>query len=414
MNLKNILLSIVFVVSFGNFGFAQSSAELKKLLEKLDVEIASLQQELRAKTQEKMLSQREVNALSKQLNLREQKISTINGELRLINNRIATNTKAIDSLRKVLEKLKKDYEKMLMFAFRNKNAYNKMMFIFASKDFNQAFKRVKYLQQFTDARKIKVAEIEGTKKEIELKNAQLEVDRQAQNALLKEQQQERNIISKDRSVHAKELRQLAQQEQSYKGQLSKKQQERNKINAQRLAAIKRELAEERRKAAEAEAKRTGRTVAEVEKAMPKKTDAEVLNATPQAAKLSADFQSNRGRLPWPVAQGNVVRGYGRRMVEGVPIDEPDVAIRTGTNAPVRTIFDGEVAQELPGMVVIRHGAYFSFYSNLATVTVRRGQKVSRGQQLGTAAEDSDLGFSVVNFGLSQGLNDFDPVPWLAR
>src|SRR5690606_23367564 len=101
--------------------------------------------------------------------------------------------------------MRKDYEKMILFAFRNKNGYNKLMFIFASKDFNQAFKRVKYLQQFNDARKIKAAEIEATKKEIELKIAQLERDREMQNKLLKEQEAEKAIIAKDRSAHAKEL-----------------------------------------------------------------------------------------------------------------------------------------------------------------------------------------------------------------
>lgn len=421
MNFKNILLCIVFTLGLTSFSFGQSSAELKKLLEKIDGEIASLQKDLRAKTKEKLLSQQEVNALSKQLNLREQKISTINAELRQINNRISSNTKAINELEKSLEKLRSDYEKMILFAFRNKNAYNKMMFIFAAKDFNQAFKRVKYLQQFSDARKVKVTEMETTKAEIELKNAQLEVDRQAQNALLKEQQKERDIIAQDRAAHSKQLRQVAQQEKSFQGQLTKKQQERNKINAQIKAAIARELAEarrleeeKRRKAAEAEAKRTGQTVAEVEKTIPKKTDTEVLNATPQAAKLSADFQANKGRLPWPVAQGNIVRGYGSVMIEGIRDFMPDIAIRTTDSAPVRAIFDGEVVQVYPGIVVIKHGSYFSFYSNLATTSVRRGQKISRGQQVGTAAEDPDLGFPVVNFGLSQGQNDFDPTPWIAR
>ena len=159
MNFKNILLCILFTLGLTSFSFGQSSAELKKLLEKIDGEIATLQKDLRAKTKEKLLSQQEVNALSKQLNLREQKISTINAELRQINNRIASNTKAINELEKSLEKLRSDYEKMIMFAFRNKNAYNKMMFIFAAKDFNQAFKRVKYLQQFSDARKVKVVRI---------------------------------------------------------------------------------------------------------------------------------------------------------------------------------------------------------------------------------------------------------------
>src|SRR5690606_14375862 len=187
---------------------AQSSAELKKRLEKIDQEISELTKVLSAKTQEKLLSQKEATALSRQLNLREDKINTINAELRIINNNIQSNTKAVNELKGELEKMRKVYEKMILFAFRNKNGYNKMMFIFASKDFNQAFKRVKYLQQFNDARKVKASEIEETKKQIELKIAQLERDKARQNTLLKEQQSERDIIAKDRAVHAKELSQL--------------------------------------------------------------------------------------------------------------------------------------------------------------------------------------------------------------
>ncbi|NGF55100.1 peptidoglycan DD-metalloendopeptidase family protein [Parapedobacter sp. SGR-10] len=421
MDWKKLLFSVLFIIAVGQWSFGQSSAQLKKELEKINADIAALNKELAATTREKILSQREVNALSKQLNLRESKITVINRELGNLSHQINENTKAINTLKAELEKMRKDYEKMVMFAFRNKNAYNKMMFIFASKDFNQAFKRVKYLQQFSDARKIKAAEIESTQKEIELKIARLEADRQTQTALLKEQQKERDIIAKDRAAHANELRQLVKEERSVQSQLSKKQQQRNRINAQIKAAIAREIAEERRraeearrKAAEEEARRTGKTVAEVEKATPKKTDSEILRSTPEAARLSADFKSNRGRLPWPVSQGNIVRGYGREIIEGIPTNNPDIAIRTSSNASVKAIFDGEVVQALPGVVVLKHGEYFSFYSNLASVSVRRGQKISRGQQIGTAGEDADLGYPVVNFGLSQGQNDFDPTPWIAR
>lgn len=421
MNFKKTLFSLIILFTCGHLAFGQSSAELKKQREKIDSEIAQLNKILREKAQEKMLSQREVNALSKQLNLREDKISTINSELRLINNQISSNTKSVNSLKAELEKMRKDYEKMIMFAFRNKNAYNKMMFIFASKDFNQGFKRVKYLQQFNDARKVKAGEIEKTKKQIELKIAQLEQDRKLHRSLLTEQQAERNKIAKDRSEHSSELNKLAKEERGYKGQLTKKQQEKKRIDSAIKSAIAREIAEERRraeaarkKAAEEEAKRTGKTVAEVERVTPKKSDSEILRSTPEAAKLSADFKSNRGSLPWPVSQGNIVRGYGKRSVEGVPIFEPDVAIRTSTNASVKSVFNGEVVQAFPGVVVIKHGEYFSFYSNLASVSVKRGQKVTRGQQIGTADSDADLGFSVVNFGLSQGDREFDPSSWLAR
>lgn len=423
MDLKKILFSFLFVCSIGVGGvFAQSSAELKKQRERIDAEIAELMKIVRAKTQEKLLSQKEVNALSRQLSLREDKIKTISSELRLINNNIQKNTKAVNSLKAELEKMRKDYEKMILFAFRNKNGYNKLMFIFASKDFNQAFKRVKYLQQFNDARKIKAAEIEETKKEIELKIAQLERDREMQHKLLKEQEAEKAIIAKDRSAHAKELSQLKKEETNYRGQLSKKQQEKKRIDAMIQAAIRREieaqrrLAEEaRRKAAEAEAKRTGKTVEEVEKSTPRKSDSEVLRSTPEAAKLSADFKSNRGRLPWPVSQGNVVRNFGFETVErNVRIDNSDVAIRTSDNAPVKAVFEGDVVQVIGSFVVIKHGEYFTSYSNLKAVSVRRGQKVGRGQQIGTAGEDPDAGYSIVNFGVFQGQTAMNPVSWLAK
>lgn len=421
MNFKYILLSIFFVVFCGQLSFGQSSAQLKKQLEKINIEIANLNKELVAKTREKLLSQKEVTALSKQLSLREEKITVINKEVNNLTTQINQNTKAVNELKAELEKMRKDYEKMILFAFRNRNGYNKMMFIFASKDFNQAFKRIKYLQQFSDARKAKAAEIEKVKKNIELKIAQMESDRQTQRALLADQQKERDIISKDRAAHQSQLNVLVSQERTFKGQLSKKQQEKKKMEALIRAAINREIAEERRRAeaerkrlAEAEAKRTGKTVAEVEKATPKKTDSEILRSTPEAARLSADFKSNRGRLPWPVSQGNIVRNYGSYTVDGITSSAPDIGIRTADGAGVKAVFEGEVVQAVAGVVVIKHGEYFSFYSNMASVSVRRGQKVSRGQQIGVADKDPELGYTVVYFGLSQGQNEFNPAPWLAR
>lgn len=421
MNFKHILLSVFFIIFFGHLSFGQSSAQLKKQLEKINIEIANLNKELVAKTREKLLSQKEVTALSKQLSLREEKITVISREVSNLTAQINQNTKAVNELKDELEKMRKDYEKMILFAFRNRNGYNKMMFIFASKDFNQAFKRIKYLQQFSDARKAKAAEIEKVKKDIELKIAQMEADRQTQRALLADQQKERDIISKDRAAHQSQLNMLVKQERTFKGQLSKKQQEKKKMEALIRAAINREIAEERRRAeaerkrlAEAEAKRTGKSVAEVEKATPKKSDSEILRSTPEAARLSADFKSNRGRLPWPVSQGNIVRNYGSYTVDGITSSAPDIGIRTTDGAGVKAVFEGEVVQAVAGVVVIKHGEYFSFYSNLASVSVRRGQKVSRGQQIGVADKDPELGYTVVYFGLTQGQNEFNPAPWLAR
>jgi len=425
MDFKKIILSIFSVFLFVGLSFGQSSLELKKQRERLDNEIAELQKILSAKTKEKLLSQSEVAALSKQLNLREDKIATINSELRLINNNIASNNKIVNKLKAELEKMKQDYEKMILFAFRNKNGYNKMMFIFASKDFNQAFKRVKYLQQFTDARKVKVAEIEGTKKEIELKLAQLERDKQTQQTLLKEQRAERDTIAKDKAAHASELSKIASDERSFKGQLTKKQQEKRRLDAAIKSAIAREVAaarkleeERRRRQAEAEAKKSGTTVAEAEKKIEKKTGSSVLNNTPEAAKLSAGFQSNRGRLPWPVAQGNIVRNYGNVTVERGVRDFYDyIRIRTADGAAVKAIFEGTVLQVInigSYAVIVQHGEYLTVYSNLKSASVSKGQKITTGTVLGAADSDPEVGYSYMDLSVFRGQTHMNPAIWIAR
>ncbi|HLR49504.1 MAG TPA: peptidoglycan DD-metalloendopeptidase family protein [Candidatus Sphingobacterium stercoripullorum] len=422
MSLQRVFLILLFIAGSIGISNAQSSAELKKQRERIDQEIAELQKIIRVKIEAKMLSQKEVNALSRQLKLREDKINTISSELNLINKQINDNNKIIAELKAELQKMRDDYEKMILFAFRNKNAYNKMMFVFASKDFNQAFKRVKYLQQFNDARKIKAKEIEETQKSIELKVAQLEQDKKLQQSLLKEQQEERNKINKDRAAHAQELSKIVQEERTYQGQLSAKQKEKRRLDAAIQAAIRREVEEARRRAetarrlmAEEQARRTGKTVEEVEKEMPRKTDSEILSATPETAKLSANFRSNQGRLPWPVSRGKIVRPYGNAMTEqNVRVFNPDIAIQTPDNGQVNCIFDGEVAQAFPGTVVIRHGEFFTSYSNLKTVNVRKGQKIKGGEAIGTAKEDAELGYSYINFGIFQGLKPVNPQIWIAK
>lgn len=425
MDLKKIILSIFSLFLFVGLSFGQSSLELKKQRERLDREIAELQKILSAKTQEKILSQQEVAALSKQLDLRENKISTINSELRIINKNISSNNAIVDKLKGELEKMRQDYEKMILFAFRNKNSYNKMMFIFASKDFNQAFKRVKYLQQFTDARKVKVAEIEGTKKQIELKIAQLERDKKTQQGLLKEQESERNTIAKDKAAHSQELNQLAKEERSFRGQLTKKQQEKKRLDAAIKSAIAREVEaarraeeERRRRLAEAEAKKTGTTVTEAEKKIEKKTGSAVLNNTPEATKLSAGFSSNRGRLPWPVGSGNVVRNYGSVTVERGVRDFYDyIRIRTSDGAPVKTVFEGTVLQVInigSYAVVVQHGEYLTAYSNLKSVSVKKGQKISTGTVIGSADSDPEVGYSYIDLSVYRGTTSMNPSIWIAR
>ncbi len=409
------------------WSMAQSSADLKKQRERLNQEIRLLNRSLQNTSSNKQLSLKQVNALTAQIRLRQRKISTINSEISLINNQIYENTKTVGNLQDQLAKLKKDYANMVLFAFRNQNAYNKMMFIFASNDFNQAYKRIKYLQQFSDSRKRQAHEIEQTQENIRHKLAQLDVNKKEKSALLTDQEQEKKELDIQKGSQSKVLQNLTAQEKEYKKELTQKQQEDARLARAIEVAIRREIEEERRKAealARAQAEKERAAAAKAGKAPPvetapaTKTNSEWLAATPESAKLSADFAGNRGRLPWPVAQGTVVQGFGMSTYgKNVKVNNTGLNIRTTEGAAVRAVFDGEVftVTSIAGFyaVGIRHGRYFSIYSKLKSVSVKKGQKITVKQSIGTAYTDPEEGGTEMHFEIWEGTAPINPTPWLA-
>lgn len=434
MKLIQSIPTILFFLLITGVCFGQSSADLKKQRERLNREIELLNKSLQKTSTNKNLSLKQVNALQAQIKLREKKISTINSEILLIEREIRKNQQEIKNLEEQLETLKKDYASMIRFAFRNKNGYNKLMFIFASSDFNQAFKRVKYLQQFSDSRKKQAEEIKETQASLKAKIAELNKNRKQKEMLLGDQKKEKATLSEQKSEKDKVFSNFASQEKEFKSQIQQKKEEAQRLTRAIQAAIKREIEEARRreeaarKAAEAKAKaeaekaaaegKTPPPVANEPKA-PAKTEANLLTATPEAAKLSSDFSSNRGKLPWPVASGTITQGFGQQTYgRNVIVNSTGLNIRTTEGAVVRAVFNGEVrsvVQFAAGYaVIIRHGKYFTVYSNLKSVSVSRGQKVTVKQAIGTAAKDPVEGVSEVHFELWEGSAPINPTPWLAR
>jgi septal ring factor EnvC (AmiA/AmiB activator) len=404
-------------------GWAQSSAQLKKQREALTREIELLNNTLRSTSKDKSLSLKQVNALNAQINLRVKKINTINTEMALIEKQINKNTNTIRSLQAELAKLKKGYASMVQFAFRNQSAYNKLMFLFASNDFNQAYKRLKYLQQFSDSRKKQAQEIEDTQKSIEQKIAELAANRKEKVVLLTDQEKEKKTLDGQKTVKSRALNDLTKKEKQYKQELNKKQQEDARLARAIQTAIRREIEEARRKAEEearrlaaAEAKKNPNAKAPEKTA--RTTDKEALLSTPEAAKLAADFTGNRGRLPWPVASGSITQGYGQYTYgKGVKVSSNGLTIRTAAGAAVRAVFDGVVStvfqMQNQYAVIVRHGNYFTVYQNLKSVSVSKNQKVTVKQTIGTVAVDPTEGTSDLHFEIWQGTSPINPSSWLA-
>ena len=415
MSFKKLFVCLLFI-GISSTLFAQSSAELKRRKETLTREIEALQRSQSKIASNKRLSLKQINVLNTQIRLREEKINTINSEVRLLNSQISENTNTVKSLQAQLAKLKKEYAGMVLFAFRNQSSYHKLMFIFASENFNQAYKRLKYIQQFGDYRKKQARYIQETQEELGHKIVELDRNKKSKNSLLQDEEKEKQTLGKEKNNKSVQLSKLTKEEKKLRQEVSRKQKEVAQLNRAINAAIQREIAEAKRRAeaaAKAEAARSGTAAKPVAKG------SSVLASTPEAAKLSADFLSNRGRLPWPVAYGQIVSRYGVNKYGNVTVDNNGVDIKTNEGAAVRAIFSGEVLNVslLPGsskyMILIRHGEYFSAYSNIRSANVSRGDKVTVKQNIGTVITDPGDGTTQLHLEIWKGVNPTNPESWLA-
>jgi len=406
------------------------SAELKKQRDQLTQQLEQLNHEYEQTANNKRATLAQLNILKQQINLRQAKIENINSEIRGLDNQISESTNFVHNLQGQLDLLKKQYAAMVLFTYHNRSSYNKLMFLFAARDFNQAYKRLKYLQQIGTYRERQAHYIEQTQTELHVKINELDQSKKEKGSLLVDQEKEKATLGDERKTQTQVVADLSKHEGLLKQAQQDIQRKIAKTNREINDAIKREIEEARRKAEAEERARereaAARAKAENREAAPVKpkvavkamTTSEVLNATPEAAKLSNDFLGNRGQLPWPVANGNPVQKFGIYYdSENIKNESYGWDIKTNPGAPVRAIFQGTVKRiaNISGtyLVVIQHGEYFTAYSNLRSCSVREGEKVATKQNIGNVATDSSTGQAIVTFDLYKGNTPVNPEIWLA-
>ncbi|MGQ7853090.1 murein hydrolase activator EnvC family protein [Pedobacter sp. WC2501] len=426
------LLFILFLSVLTLSAVAQTESQLRRKKEAIQREIEQLQKNLNKTASGKKLTIQQINTINAQIRLRQDKIGTINSEIKNLDNQISQNTNTVHTLQGQLGDLKKEYAGMIRFAQRNRNSYDKMMFIFAAKDFNQAYKRIKYLQQFSQYRKKQAGYIENTQQDLNGKIKVLDKTLREKSDLLKEQERERERLSKDKSKQSVELNKLSKDERQYKQDITSRKKQQAQIDRAISAAIQRAIEEARRKAAE-EARRKAAEEARIAAAKAKaenkpvptapaaptakaKSTGELLTATPEAARLSAGFENNRGRLPWPVATGTITERFGMHKIDQASYTNDGVDITTTDGAPVRAVFAGKVAavQVMMGrtVVLINHGEYFTVYQNLRSVSVSVGNSVDTKQTIGVVANTGDD--AVLKFQIRRGQAALNPEAWISK
>lgn len=429
------IIKILFVgftfLFFNNSLWAQTRSELERRKAQLNKDIEMINNTLSKTSKNKRVTLKQLNDLRAQIRLREEKINTINSEVRLLNGEISQNVSNVRSLNSQLGQLKKDYSAMILFAQKNQSAYSKLMYVFAASNFNQAYKRLKYLNQFGKYRMKQAGYIETTQQKVKLKISELNQNKNQKDNLLTDQVKEKKTLGSEKNNQEKVVKALTTQEKQLKRDLAQKQRDAQKLDRAIRQVIEREIALARRKAeqearivaaklkaenlaAAAKARSEGREV--VVAPAPKAKTSSILASTPESAKLSEGFINNRGRLPWPVANGVITENYGTQKIGGVTKDSKGWTIRTNEGATARSVFDGTVSKilEISGsnIIIIRHGEFFTVYKNLEMVSVSVGQKVSTKQSIGKVAVTE--GSADLDFQLWKGMNDQNPAAWLAN
>ncbi|RZL22185.1 MAG: peptidase M23, partial [Pedobacter sp.] len=227
------LHKLVFILFFSVFAYsvsAQTANELRRKKEAIERDIEQLQKSLNKTASGKKLTLQQINTINAQIRLRQDKIGTINSEIKNLDSQISQNTNTVHTLQGQLGDLKKEYAGMIRFAQRNRNSYDKMMFIFAAKDFNQAYKRIKYLQQFSQYRKKQAGYIENTQQDLNGKIKILDKTLREKSDLLKEQERERERLGKDKSQQSAVLNNLSKQEKTFKQDIASKKKQQAQID----------------------------------------------------------------------------------------------------------------------------------------------------------------------------------------
>jgi septal ring factor EnvC (AmiA/AmiB activator) len=377
------------------------------------------------KEEKSVLSQ--VEDLNQRIAASENLIRVTNQQANLLTRNINDNIEKISTLREELKVMKADYAEMVRKSYKSKNQQSRIMFLLSSRNFLQAYKRVQYMKQYAKFRKKQGEGIKAKTEELQKLNADLIEQKKTKQKLIAENEVAKSQLTEERKNQQALVATLKKDESKFASQIRTKQKQADEIDRQIDALIKAAIEEANRIArekalAEEKAKGNTTTSTSTKNVITKPAKTEEFALTAEEKTLAASFTNNKGRLPWPVEKGMVVKSFGTHQhpqFPNVTTNSSGVEIATADNEQVRSIFEGQVMaiQIIKGankVVFIQHGDYISVYSNLATVSVKKGDKVSTKQAIGTVAKSHTEGRTVLKFYIYQNKTKINPADWIYR
>ena len=420
----------------------QSRSDLEKERAAIQKQIEDVKQSLDETKKNRKETLGQLALLQRKLRLRESAIQNINEQVNFIQNDMNQSWRDILKLRKELDTLKIQYSESVVYAYKNRSNYDFLNFIFSSTNFNDAVKRIAYLKSYRAYREERAQNIAKTQVLLQNKIDGLKVKREEKDVVLKKQNKEKEVLEDEKKEKDQFVSKLKSRERELQKDLATKKRQDGKLQAALRAAINREVKLARDREAAVEKRRITENAAN-EKAnsskennspgsspstkpnvitntpavKPKTTSA--LAATPEGMIVSENFEKNRGRLPWPVEMGHVSIPFGPYEIEGIKVksNNPGITIETQVGISVKAVFDGQVSSvfniEGTAAVLIRHGKYFTSYSNLSSVSVTKGESVKAGQIIGKAGDNSDGNGEIQLIMMNENKN-LNPEQWLRR
>ena len=396
MNRPRLLLILAALFCALNLA-AQSLDALRDEIRRAEEEIRATNDLLAKTKKDKQVTQNQLKLIQNRIRNRKQIIANLEKQTQVINGDIGTKNDTVHAMQNELTQLRKEYADMVYAAYKNYKLNNFLVFLFASKDFNDATRRISYMRRYNRMRQQKAEQIKSVADSLHVQIGELE-NRKAELTKVRDTRtQEVSSLGKDEKQYQSSLSEINTKSGKLSSEIRKKQSQINKLQ-QRIQAI---IAEEARK----------------NRATPKSAAQEEY-----IANLSGRFDQNKGLLPYPVRGGVIVDRYGvhpHATQKGLMVNNKGVNIASGSGAEVRAVFEGDITQivfvqGLNNTVIIRHGNYLTTYSNLASVNVKTGDKVTLNQVIGRLSNSDDSDDCVLHFEIWKETENLNPEQWLRR
>lgn len=399
------------------------SDKLKREQKKLEKKITNTKSLLKKVTSSREASLNELQLIENQINSREALLKVYDNQVKMADVYIQEKQEKVKELTQRMEKLKAQYKKMVVYAYKNRNKNGQMMFVLSADSYYEAQKRNKYLKSVSALHKKQAALIVQDQIKIKEEIEAIEIEKKKKQETLIQKRQERAEIEVDRGKKMEVLEKIQNEESVLIAEIRKNEIKKQAIKKKIDEVIRRELEEIERKRKEAERRR---------REAAKQNGQDISSTTPNFTDQSSEgkisskkFQNNRGALPWPVAKGSITEKYGKNQhpsLRGVYTNNNGIDISCPSNSLVRSIFEGEITSvfTIPGsgkVVIIKHGNYRTVYSNLKETRVSKGDKVSTKQQIGTIlSEGNTLGILHFELHLVSGTStkSLNPALWIDR